>query len=139
MVRSTRFFSVNKRHLIKSITWRIVGSFDTLILSFVIFRDYKVSLFISITEVFSKLILYYFHERLWYFSNIKKAKLRHLIKPFTWRFIATMDTLLISLFFFKQIDMAFQLSLLEIFTKTFLYYLHDKLWYKSKFGLNGKR
>ena len=104
-----------------------------------IFGDFNASISISLIEVISKFILYYFHERLWFFSKVKKANLRHLIKPFTWRFIATLDTLLISLFFFKQIDVAFQLSLLEIFTKTFLYYLHDKLWYQSKFGLNGKR
>ena len=45
-----------KRHILKSITWRVFGSLDTFILSFVIFGDPFVSLKISILESFTKLL-----------------------------------------------------------------------------------
>lgn len=125
-----------KRHLYKTITWRLIGSFDTFILSNWINREMDISLSIVISEVFSKSILYYFHERFWFNSSITNTRIRHLIKPFSWRLIATIDTFLISSFFFGDFYKGAQLSLLELLTKVILYYIHDKAWYYSKIGLD---
>jgi uncharacterized membrane protein len=60
----------HKRHLAKTITWRIIGTLDTMILSGVITGSWKVGLAIGGVEVITKMVLYYFHERAWYkFSN----------------------------------------------------------------------
>lgn len=55
-----------KRHLIKTITWRIIGTIDTMLLGWLITGDIKLGLTIGGFEVFTKMGLYFFHERVWY-------------------------------------------------------------------------
>jgi uncharacterized membrane protein len=54
------------RHIAKTITWRIVGTIDTIILSGIITGSWEVGLAIGGVEVFTKMLLYYLHERVWY-------------------------------------------------------------------------
>lgn len=66
-----------KRHLLKTLTWRIVGTIDTIILSWIISGDPFVGLSIGGAEVVTKMVLYYLHERAWYrFTDfgVKKSK-----------------------------------------------------------------
>ena len=58
--------SSQKRHIAKTITWRIVGTIDTIILSWIISGDPLVGLKIGGAEVITKMLLYYLHERVWY-------------------------------------------------------------------------
>jgi uncharacterized membrane protein len=62
------------KSMIKSFSWRIVGTLDTMLISYLITG--KVSLAVSIggIEVVTKTILYYFHERLW--AKIHRIKLQ---------------------------------------------------------------
>jgi uncharacterized membrane protein len=55
-----------KRHLAKTITWRIVGTIDTILLSWLITGNLAVGLTIGGVEVMTKMILYFAHERVWY-------------------------------------------------------------------------
>ena len=55
-----------KRHIFKTVTWRIVGTLDTFLLSWLITGNIKIGLTIGGVEIITKMILYYFHERLWY-------------------------------------------------------------------------
>lgn len=55
-----------KRHIAKTITWRIIGTIDTIILSWIITGQLKMGLAIGGVEVITKMILYFFHERAWY-------------------------------------------------------------------------
>ncbi len=55
-----------KRHIAKTITWRIVGTIDTMILAWVISGDPIIGLKVGGAEVVTKMILYYLHERAWY-------------------------------------------------------------------------
>jgi len=57
------------RHLAKTITWRVVGTIDTVILAWVISGDPATGFKIGAAEVVTKMILYYFHERAWYKIN----------------------------------------------------------------------
>ena len=54
------------RHLAKTITWRIGGTIDTMILGWLITGSLKMGLAIGGTEVVTKMFLYFFHERAWY-------------------------------------------------------------------------
>jgi uncharacterized membrane protein len=66
-----------KRHILKTISWRIIGTLDTMILSWIITGNWKIGVAIGGVEVVTKMILYYLHERAWYkFSDfgIKKKK-----------------------------------------------------------------
>jgi uncharacterized membrane protein len=53
------------RSLLKTISWRILGTLDTMFLGWLITSDPLVGLKIGALELFTKMILYYFHERIW--------------------------------------------------------------------------
>ena len=55
-----------KRHILKTSTWRIIGTIDTMIISWIITGNWKWGLAIGGVEVVTKMILYYIHERVWY-------------------------------------------------------------------------
>lgn len=49
----------------KAVSWRIVGTIDTWIISFLITGQWQLAFSIASVEVFSKVLLYYLHERAW--------------------------------------------------------------------------
>jgi uncharacterized membrane protein len=53
------------RSVLKTISWRIVGTLDTMFLGWIITGSPLVGLKIGALELFTKMILYYFHERIW--------------------------------------------------------------------------
>mgnify|MGYP001335748740 CR=1 FL=1 len=55
-----------KRHIAKTISWRIIGTLDTIILSGIITGSLTLGLAIGGVEVVTKMILYFLHERAWY-------------------------------------------------------------------------
>ena len=59
-------FKSNKRHLIKSFTWRFIGTVDTFLLGWLFSGNPLIGLKIGVVETISKLMLYYIHERFWY-------------------------------------------------------------------------
>ena len=61
------------KSVMKSISWRIVGTLDTMIISYFITGRITVAISIGSVEVITKTILYYFHERLW--AHIHRLKL----------------------------------------------------------------
>ena len=86
---------ISKRHIAKTITWRLIGTLDTFLLSWLITGDFKTGLKIGSVELLSKMLLYYFHERIWFKSAIKESNKRHIYKTFSWRAIGTLDTILL--------------------------------------------
>lgn len=54
-----------KVSLLKTISWRIIGTLDTMFISYLLTGDLKVAMSIGGIEVVSKMVLYYFHERAW--------------------------------------------------------------------------
>ena len=58
------------RSILKAISWRITGSIDTIIISFVITGNLKIAASIGFIELFTKMVLYYLHERAWNKINI---------------------------------------------------------------------
>jgi len=55
-----------KRHIAKAISWRILGTIDTMIIAGLISGSWKIGVSVGGVEVITKIALYYFHERLWY-------------------------------------------------------------------------
>ena len=53
------------KSLLKAVSWRIVGTLDTMIISYIITGRVTAALSIGSIEVVTKTILYYFHERVW--------------------------------------------------------------------------
>ena len=58
-----------KRHIAKTITWRIIGTIDTMLLGWLISGDPMIGLKVGGLELFTKMLLYYLHERVWYKSK----------------------------------------------------------------------
>ena len=54
-----------KRSALKAITWRIIGTIDTFVISWAITKEPITAGAIAGFEVLTKTILYYFHERGW--------------------------------------------------------------------------
>ena len=54
-----------KRSLVKTVTWRVVAAFDTFALSYIVTGSFAWAGSIVGLEAFTKMILYYTHERAW--------------------------------------------------------------------------
>ena len=55
-----------KRHIAKALSWRVVGTIDTFLLAWLITGSVELGALVGGTEVITKTILYYVHERVWY-------------------------------------------------------------------------
>ena len=55
-----------KRHILKTITWRVVGTLDTMLIGWLVTGDPLIGLSIGGFGLLTKTLLYYFHERMWY-------------------------------------------------------------------------
>ena len=64
----------HKRHVMKTITWRLVGTIDTILIGWVISGNPLIGLKIGSVEIITKMILYYLHERVWYKSKFGVRK-----------------------------------------------------------------
>lgn len=58
-------FEAHRRSLVKSVTWRMLGSVDTFVISFVVTGRVAIAGLIAGTELMTKFVLYYLHERIW--------------------------------------------------------------------------
>lgn len=71
---STQTYSNEKayRSVIKAISWRVIGTLDTILISYLIVGNFKFAISIGGVELFTKMFLYFLHERLW--NKIKLGK-----------------------------------------------------------------
>lgn len=53
------------RSLAKAVSWRATGSLDTFIVAFVITGNPKIAGSVAVTEILTKILIYYLHERVW--------------------------------------------------------------------------
>lgn len=60
------------RSIVKAMSWRIVGTIDTMIISYFVTGELVLALSIGSIEVLTKMVLYYGHERIW--NSIKWRK-----------------------------------------------------------------
>jgi uncharacterized membrane protein len=62
------------RSLAKAVSWRVTGSVDTMIITFIITHKWTFALAVSGVELFTKIFLYYIHERVWHKIQFGKIK-----------------------------------------------------------------
>ena len=53
------------RSVLKAICWRLTGTIDTFVISYLVTGKFRFAMSISFFEIFTKITLYYLHERLW--------------------------------------------------------------------------
>lgn len=131
-----------KFSLLKGISWRIVGTLDTILLSFIFTGHLNTAVQIGGIELFTKIIIYYIHERIWNKLNIGRRKVtrgggiisyedkhwKSISKSVSWRLIGTLDTIVIAFFVTGEFGTAFEIGFTEVFTKMFLFYVHERVW-----------
>jgi uncharacterized membrane protein len=66
------------------------------------------------------------------------SKKRHLAKTFTWRLTATLTTMVIAWLVSGDPLTAVTVGGIEFFVKMPIYYFHERIWYRSNFGLYGR-
>lgn len=64
-----------------------------------------------------------------------ESKRRSLLRVISWRFTATVTTMVISLLITGSIDTALKIGVLEVVAKIALQYVHERVWMKIKFGM----
>ena len=62
------------RSVVKTISWRTVGTLDTMIVSYFVTGSLVMAASIGSIEVITKMALYYFHERAWNKISFGKVK-----------------------------------------------------------------
>lgn len=148
-------FYMNESHLrsvIKGVSWRIIGTLDTMFLSFLVQyfhinasasgpkasnQDMAAkSVLIGMVEFVTKILLFYIHERIWlyFLKGRDQTKTISIIKAVSWRVVGSLDTMLWSGVILKDFQKGVTIGLLEVFTKIFLFYLHERIWHKLPIG-----
>jgi uncharacterized membrane protein len=124
------------RSIIKGVSWRIVGTIDTIILSYFLTGHIHTAIKIGLTEVVTKVLLYYLHERVWIFflKESPQSPGVSFIKAVTWRIVGTIDTMLLGWFYSGDLLTGLKIGFVEVFTKIILYYIHERLWHRVPIG-----
>lgn len=123
------------RALAKAVTWRAVGTADTFVWSWLITHEPVSAGAIASTEVFTKIALYYIHERLWRVLKFApSSRIRSLVKAISWRLVGSMDTFLLAMIFTGSGKYAVSIASAEALTKIVLYYLHERAWRMVRWG-----
>ena len=63
----------HSRSFLKAVTWRILGSIDTFVISYFVTGKLVFAASIASVETFTKIALFYFHERAWAFVPMGRA------------------------------------------------------------------
>lgn len=123
------------RALAKAVTWRAVGTMDTFLWSWLITSEPVSAGTIALTEVFTKIVLYYLHERLWRALHwAPQARIRSLCKAVSWRLVGGLDTFVLSLLITGSGRYAVSIASVEALTKVALYYVHERAWRRVAWG-----
>lgn len=136
------------RSVMKGASWRVVGTVDTMLLSWVFTGVPGQALAIGAVELFTKIGLYYLHERLWLgiswgcvgsaaAGGVRESHVRSVVKGLSWRMLGTLDTTLIAWLVTGNSRQALSIGLTEIITKVGLYYLHERAWHRIELGRHG--
>jgi len=123
------------RSLAKAVSWRIIGTLDTFIWSLLITKQAFTAGSIATAETFTKIALFYLHERLWRLILwAPDSHLRSLAKAVSWRFFGSLDTFILSLIFSGKWQYAVSIATAEALTKIVLFYLHERAWRLVRWG-----
>lgn len=69
------------RSIVKAFSWRMTGTLDTIIVSYIVSGKIRIALTIGFVELFTKITLYYFHERLW--NKIRFGRIKDPVPEYT--------------------------------------------------------
>lgn len=64
----------------------------------------------------------------------RETNIRSIAKGFSWRLFATTTTVIIVYVFFGRLDLAIAAGIIETVSKVLLYYAHEKIWQRVRWG-----
>ena len=67
-------------------------------------------------------------------DKTSEKPLRSVAKALSWRVIGTLDTLIVSYFLTGKIALAASIASVDFLTKLVLYFFHERIWNKIKWG-----
>ena len=73
-----RFEEKHHRSLLKALSWRLTGTFDTVVLAWLITGHAGKAFSIGLAEMGTKTVLYYLHERLWNRISVGRVRRTNL-------------------------------------------------------------
>ena len=144
--KNKRQGETNRRSLVKSITWRILATLDTLIISYILTGNIGVSVSLGVLEIIAKMFFYYVHERGWNAvkwgrNNLKTSantnsdlKIRSTTKAVTWSVLGAVITIAIAYLLKIPIKTSILIGVIEIFTRFIIYFFHERVWNKVSWG-----
>ena len=65
---------------------------------------------------------------------MKDGHARSVAKAISWRFVATVTTMIIVYLFTGEIALSLGVGALEVVSKIILYYFHERIWTKVRWG-----
>ena len=123
------------RAIVKAIPWRVVGTADTFVWSWIITGEPKAAGAIASLETFTKIALFYVHERVWrLFRWAPNARSRSIAKAVSWRIAGSLDTFVLSMLVTGNARFAVSIASVEALTKVALYYMHERVWRRIAWG-----
>ena len=63
-----------------------------------------------------------------------ETKTRSILKAVSWRVLATLTTMSLVYIFFRRLDLAAAVGILEAAIKMLVYFVHERIWNKIKYG-----
>lgn len=129
-----------RRSVVKSLTWRVLATLDTIIISYFLTGSIGVAVSIGVIETVMKTGVYFLHERVWNtikwgkkegdLLNINTAdtKRRSIVKSLTWTFIGALITITAARILSVEIKTAITIGIIEIFTRMIIYFFHERFW-----------
>ncbi len=135
-------------------SWRVIGTLDTILISYFWTGHGRKALAIGGSEVLTKVGLYYLHERIWAriplgtvrrlspFTTgtdpsakpLRDSSLRSVLKALSWRAVGTLDTIFVSYLWTGDMSKALVIGSTDVLTKVGLYYLHERIWARIPLG-----
>lgn len=135
------------RSFAKAFTWRTLAFIDTALLALLFTGHIGQAVTIGAVEIATKSLLYYGHERGWLriaawqdargspVTSWRESHVFAISKAISWRIVGSTDTFLIALFVTRSLGVSASIGIAELVTKTILYYLHERAWLKSQWGM----
>ncbi|MEN8188006.1 MAG: DUF2061 domain-containing protein [Bacteroidota bacterium] len=145
-IHDTTKGETKRRSAAKAVTWRVLATIDTAIISFLLTGSVKIAVSIGVFENIAKIVIYFFHERGWNLvkwgkrpcgtdeDKTKDTEKRSILKAATWSIVGAITTISIAYILTVPLKTSILIGVIEIFTRFLFYFIHERFWNKVKWG-----
>ncbi|MEX0940896.1 MAG: DUF2061 domain-containing protein [Candidatus Babeliales bacterium] len=138
---------IQLRSVIKSISWRLLGTVTLLVLSYFFTQSFIMATKISIIDIVSNIVMYFLHERVWNQVNWGRHSFlrfifwedfkRSITKAITWRILASIYLFFVIFLITNQAVVSMNLVIIDAILNIIQYYIHERIWNYITWGKKG--